>query len=66
MAWGGLALLTEVAIQAVMFASNLPWHQWAVVWGLLLVGMAFLVERRRQDVMLASRAFMQNLGAFGA
>ncbi len=33
---------------------------------LLLVGMAFLVERRRQDVMLASRAFMQNLGAFGA
>ena len=66
MAWGGLALLTEVAIQAVMFASNLPWHQWAVVGGLLLVGMAFLVERRRQDVMLASRAFMQNLGAFGA
>ncbi len=64
MAWGGLALLTEVAIQAVMFASNLPWHQWAVVGGLLLVGMAFLVERRRQDVLLASRAFMHNLGSW--
>ncbi|MFN8613591.1 MAG: hypothetical protein U0931_39000 [Vulcanimicrobiota bacterium] len=64
MAWGGLALLSEVAIQAVMFASNLPWHQWAVAGGLLLVSMAFLVERRRQDVMLASRAFFHNLGDF--
>ncbi|MBS2040558.1 hypothetical protein JST97_36565 [bacterium] len=61
MAWGGLALLSEVAIQAVMFASNLPWHQWAVVGGLLLVSLAFLVERRRQEVLLASRAFVASL-----
>lgn len=64
MAWGGLALLSEVAIQAVLFASNLPWHQWAVAGGLLLVGMAFLVERRRQEVATASRTFLQHLNAW--
>jgi hypothetical protein len=64
MAWGGLALLTEVAIQAVLFATNLPWHQWAVAGGLLLVGMAFLVERRRQEVTQASRSFLQHLNAW--
>ncbi len=64
MAWGGLALLTEVAIQAVLFATNLPWHQWAVAGGLLLVGMAFLVERRRQDVANASRNFLHHLNAW--
>lgn len=64
MAWGGLAVLTEVAIQAVLFASNLPWHQWAVAGGLLLVSMAFLVERRRQDVANASRAFLQSLNSW--
>ena len=64
MAWGGLALLSEVAIQAVLFASNLPWHQWAVAGGLLLVSMAFLVERRRQEVATASRTFLQHLNAW--
>lgn len=64
MAWGGLALLSEVAIQAVLFATNLPWHQWAVAGGLLLVGMAFLVERRRQEVAQASRSFLQHLNAW--
>ena len=64
MAWGGLALLSEVAIQAVLFATNLPWHQWAVAGGLLLVGMAFLVERRRQEVTQASRSFLQHLNAW--
>lgn len=60
-AWAGLALLLEVAIQAVLFAANLPWHQWAVAGGLLLVGMAALVERQRQAVLEASRSFMEKL-----
>ena len=62
-AWGGLALLTEVTIQALMIARNLPWHQWAIVGGLLLVGMAYMVERKRQQVMDASRNFLQQLGS---
>jgi len=63
-AWGALALLSEVTIQAAWAARNLPWHQWAVVGGLILVGLAFLVERKRQQVMQASRSFLSQLGAW--
>ena len=60
-AWGALAILLQIAIRAVIFASYLPWHYWAVVGGLLLVTMAFMVERRRQQVLEASRTFLDRL-----
>lgn len=61
LAWGGLAILLEVGIQALLFAANLPWHLWAVAGGLLLVTLAALVERRRQEVLQASRSFLEKL-----
>ncbi|MBT9586903.1 hypothetical protein IV102_26415 [bacterium] len=63
-AWGGLAILTEVTVQAVLLARNLPWHLWAVAGGILLVGMGFLVERKRQEVTAASRNFLHQLGSW--
>lgn len=63
-AWGGLAVLLEVVIQAVLFATNLPWHLWALGGGFILVSMAFFVERKRREVLEASRAFMESLNTW--
>lgn len=64
-AWAGLALVGEIVIQAVIWgARNLPWHLWAVVGGVLVVGLAILLERRRQQVLEASRSFLERLNAW--
>jgi hypothetical protein len=63
-AWGALALVAEIVIQSVSWAVNVPWHVWAVTGGILVVTLAFVLERKRQAVLDASRSFVEKLNAW--
>lgn len=63
-AWGALALVAEIVIQSVSWAVNVPWHIWAVTGGILVVTLAFVLERKRQAVLDASRSFMEKLNTW--
>jgi len=59
-----LALLAEIAVQALNLAARMPWWYVALAGGLLLVGLGVLFERRRMDLLRASQRLFQEVSAW--
>jgi len=56
-----LALLSEVALQALQLAARIPWWYIALAAGLLLVGLGILFEKRRATLMRVGQHLMQEV-----
>lgn len=61
---GSVALLLEMALQALRLAVLVPWWYVALASGLLLVGLGILFERRRRDILAAGQHILSEVAGW--